>query len=80
MFALGFRNGHDIAAMLFAAGVMFASFAIAHLCSIAFPPTDGKSRIAILTSRVCLLIVIVSALWFVAAAFDYMRLFDMFKG
>ncbi len=80
MFDFAFRSVHDTAAMILTAGLMFAAFAIAHLCAIAFPPVDEKTqRITVVTSRLCLLVLIVCALWFASAAFDYMKFTDIFR-
>ena len=80
MMELVSRSGRDMTAMILAAGVMFASFAIAHVCAIAFPPVDGKAQqITALTGKICLLILVVFALWFVVSAYDYMKLADFWS-
>jgi hypothetical protein len=80
MFELGFRSGHDQAAMMFAGGLMFALFAIARISGMAFPSVDGKaSKAALVVSRICLIGLLISATWFCIVAYDYMTLLDMFK-
>jgi len=68
------HSSHGPAVKVFTAGLMFAAFAIARMIALAFPAIDGRPRaVALITAKACLMVLVVSAAYFVAAAMNSME-------
>jgi hypothetical protein len=71
---LALREPFDVRVMALTAGAMFAAFAIAHLAGLAFPSVEGKpQKVSVVVARVCAVVLVLSAVWFLYAAIDDLR-------
>jgi len=67
---------HANQAMVTAAVLIFAAFAIAHLTAILYPPGDGQAhKVTRIVTICCLTAIVLLAIWFVRSAGDAWALF-----